>query len=472
MLIVRAGGAGLALALSCLNAFGQTSQIAAISGRDQLALHDLATGAELARFDAPGGSSDLVALASGVALSNHTAGNEIVVIDLKRRAEIGRLPSSSLGGIRPVHMYLSPPMEGRQYVVVLNDGNERGTPKGERPKDSTLLLVDAAQSSPTFLKPLGETRLGIGHHKVGFSMKRPRLAVSNIADCLNVVSVYDYQNPSDIKLIKTFSAADLGYDGSTPLKTCDETGKAGVMLSPHGTGTSAATGRVYHFLTGTGQIAIFDIDADAPTVKLVQTAGSGGASVKDLPGGRFMVVPQRGPREVYQRADGSLCQVGQLAVIDAVAEKLAAQLPVFYGEPTCRTSIAGKPHERAALQYAMPSPDGKTVFVEIGTLYGPPNVVAESRFVAVFDLSDPYKPVQLDSIPVGAGNDTRDHALTGDGKLLLVPNSLDNSVSVIDTALRQVVRTMPTVTKPFRVVTFSEGTGPSKPVGPATLGLK
>jgi hypothetical protein len=259
MHIVRVGGVGLALAFSCLNAFGQPHQIAAVSGRDQLALHDLATGAELARFDTSGGSSDLVALGSGVALSNHTAGNEIVLIDLKSRAEIGRLPSSSLGGIRPVHMYLSPPMEGRQYVVVLNDGNERGTPKGERPKDSTLLLVDAAQSSPTFLKPLGETRLGIGHHKVGFSMKRPRLAVSNIADCLDVVSVYDYQNPSDIKLVKTFSAADLGYDGSTPLKTCDETGKAGVMLSPHGTGTSAATGRVYHSLTGTGQIAIFDI---------------------------------------------------------------------------------------------------------------------------------------------------------------------------------------------------------------------
>src|SRR6516162_6188177 len=472
MLIVRVGGAGLALALSCLNAFGQTSQIAAVSGRDQLALHDLATGAELARFDAPGGSSDLVALASGVALSNHTAGNEIIVIDLKRRAEIGRLPSSSLGGTRPVHMYQSPSMEGRQYVVVLNDGNERGTPKGERPKDSTLLLVDAAQSSPTFLKPLGEMRLGIGHHKVGFSMKRPRLAVSNIADCMDVVSVYDYQNPSDIKLIKTFSAADLGYDGSTPLKTCDETGKAGVMLSPHGTGTSAVAGRVYHHLTGTGQIAIFDIDSDLPTVKLIQTAGSGGASVKDLPGGRFMVVPQRGPREVHQRADGSLCQVGQLAVIDALAEKVAAQVPVFYGEPTCRTPITGTPHERAALQYAMPSHDGKIVFVEIGTLYGPPNVVAESRFVAVFDLSDPYRPIQLPSIAVGAGNDTREHALTGDGKLLLVTNSLDNTVSVIDTESRHVARTIPTVAKPFRVVTFSESIGPSKPTGPATLGRK
>src|SRR6516225_5250676 len=388
------------------------------------------------------------------------------------RSEIGRLPSSSLGGVRPVHIYLSPAIEERQYVVVLNDGNERSTPKGERPKDSTLLLIDAVQSSPTFLKPVGEARLGIGHHKVGFSMKRPRLAVSNISDCSDVVSVYDYQNVSDIKLVKTFSAADLGYDGVTPLKTCDETGKIGLMLSPHGTGTSAATGRVYHFLTGTGQIAAFDIDADVPTVKLIQTAGSGGASIKDLPGGRFMVVPQRGPREVHQRADGSLCQVGQLAVIDAVAEKVAAQVPVFYGEPACRTSIAGKPHERAALQYAMPAPDGKTVFVEVGTLYGPPNVVAESRFVAVFDLSDPYRPIQLPSIAVGAGNDTREHALTGDGKLLLVTNSLDNTVSVIDTESRQVVRTIPTVAKPFRVVTFSEGIGPSKPTGPATLGLK
>jgi YVTN family beta-propeller protein len=469
MLVARLAGASAAIALSSFGAFGESPQIAAVSGRDQLALHDLATGAELARFDAPGGSSDLIALGSGVALSNHTAGNEVILIDLKRRSEIGRLPSSSLGGVRPVHMYLSTAIAERQYVVVLNDGNERSTPKGERPKDSTLLLIDAVPSSPTFLKPMGEARLGTGHHKAGFSTKRPRVAVSNIFDCSDVVSIYDYQNASDIKLVKTFSAADLGYDGSTPLKTCDETGKVGLMLSPHGTGSSAATGRVYHFLTGTGQIAVFDIDADVPTVKLIQTAGSGGASVKDLPGGRFMVVPQRGPREMYQRGDGSLCQVGQLAVIDAVAEKVAAQLPVFYGEPTCQTSIAGKPHERAALQYAMPGPDGKTVFVEIGTLYGPANVVAESRFVAVFDLSDPYRPIQLPSIPVGAGNDTRDHALTGDGALLLVPNSLENTVSVIDIGSRQVVRTIPTVTRPFRVVTFSEGIGPSKPAGPATL---
>ncbi len=50
MLIVRVAAASLAIALSSLDAFGEPPQIAAVSGRDQLALHDLATGAELARF--------------------------------------------------------------------------------------------------------------------------------------------------------------------------------------------------------------------------------------------------------------------------------------------------------------------------------------------------------------------------------------------------------------------------------------
>jgi hypothetical protein len=239
MLIAQVAGAIAAIALSSLNAFGESPQIAAVSGRDQLALHDLATGTELARFDAPGGSSDLVALGSGIALSNHTAGNVVILIDLKRRTEIGRLPSSSLGGIRPVHMYLSPAIEKRQYVVVLNDGNERSTPKGGRPKDSTLLLIDAVQSSPTFLKPAGEVRLGIGHHKVGFSMKRPRVAVSNISDCSDVVSIYDYENASDIKLIKTFSAADLGYDGP-PGKSLTEAPPLPAVWISFTVGTSAS----------------------------------------------------------------------------------------------------------------------------------------------------------------------------------------------------------------------------------------
>jgi YVTN family beta-propeller protein len=471
MFLTRLAAASL-MAIPAATTHAESPQFLAVSGRDQLALHDLATGAELARFDAKGGSSDMAALPGGVVLSNHTSGNAVLLLDVKKSAEIGRIPSSSMGGTRPVHMYLTPSLAGKQFVVVLNDGREPRTGKAERPSDSTLLLIDAVQGSRSFLQPAGETRLGAGHHKVGFSMRRPRFAASNMADCADVVSVYDYANPSEIRLIKTFSAGDLGYDGSTPAKSCDETGKRGQRLSPHGTGTSAASGHVYHFLTGTGQIAIFDIDAETPTVKLLQTSGSGGASVKDLPGGRFMVVPQRGPRELHQKADGAPCQIGQLAVIDAMDEKLAAELPVFYGEPGCRTSLAGTPQERAALQYAMPSPDGRTLFVQVGALYAPPAAAPSSSIVAVFDVGDPYRPAQLPSIAVGAGDGTRDHAITGDGKLLIVPNNIDNSVSVIDVATRQVARTFATVVKPQRVVAFGDDTGPSKPVGPATLASK
>ena len=76
----RAVASAAAIALSTCNAFAQTTQVAAVSGRDELALYDVATGAELARFKAPGGSSDLLALGNGIALSNHTAGNEVLLI--------------------------------------------------------------------------------------------------------------------------------------------------------------------------------------------------------------------------------------------------------------------------------------------------------------------------------------------------------------------------------------------------------
>src|SRR3954470_7204533 len=105
--------AGL-LAISAPNALAESAQIVAVSGRDQLALHDLANGAELARFDAKGGSSDMVALPSGIVLSNHTGGNAVLLVDVRKRTEIGRIPSSALGGTRPVHMYLTPALAGKQ----------------------------------------------------------------------------------------------------------------------------------------------------------------------------------------------------------------------------------------------------------------------------------------------------------------------------------------------------------------------
>jgi hypothetical protein len=86
-------------------AYGEGHHALAIAGKDQVALHDLSTGAELARFDARGATSDLAALPNGTILVNLTGTNQILIIDAERATEIVRVPASLLGGTRPVHMF-------------------------------------------------------------------------------------------------------------------------------------------------------------------------------------------------------------------------------------------------------------------------------------------------------------------------------------------------------------------------------
>jgi len=46
---------------------------------------------------------------------------------------------------------LSPAIEGRQYVIVLNDGNEDGHAQGRSAQRiPRCLLIDAVPSSPTY----------------------------------------------------------------------------------------------------------------------------------------------------------------------------------------------------------------------------------------------------------------------------------------------------------------------------------
>ncbi len=443
--------------------------VAAVSGRDALAVHDLATGAELARFPVPGASSDVQVTREGVAALAHTAAGQVVLVDLAARPprELARVPSSSLGATRPVHLYLPPEAGGRRLLVVLNDGEDARTPPGDDPADSSMLFVDATPGSPTHLRPLGEVRLGRGHHKAGFSPRRARAVVSNIGDCARVLTVVDYSEPSEPRAVRHFSAAEFGFDGAAPDRTCDPTGRAGVSLAPHGVGASAATGSVFHFLTGTGQVAAVDADAEPPTLRWVQTSGLGGNAAKDLPGGAFVAVPQRAPREWGLRAGGAPCQVGQLAVVEAAGPALAAEVPILYDGPGCARAFADGPERFASPTYPIASPDGRTLFLQLGTLPAPRGTAAESRRLAVFDLSDPRRPAQLPSVEVGRGNAGRDHAMTGDGRLLLVPNALDDTVSLVAVDERRVLATFPTVPGPYRLGTFGPE-GPSKPVGPAT----
>lgn len=438
-----------------------------VVGKDQAGVYDVASGNELSRIAMTGASLDTMALANGVALFNNTGGNQVIAVNLKDGKEIARIPASSLGGTRPVHSYLSPPMGGRQFYVVLNDGVEASTPPGETPKDSSLTLIDVAPTSPTYLKPVGEVPLGRGHHKVAFSNTRARMVVSNIGDCKDVLSVYDFANPAEIRLVKSFPAADFGFDGATALKTCDATGKAGVRLGPHGVGTSVATGEAYHFITGTGQVAVLNIDADDPTMRLIQTAGIGGSTAKDMPGGRFIVVPQRTPREAQDRAGGIVCQVGQIAVIDAVNRQLVAQTPLLYGDGACATSLAGKPESAANPSYVGFNKDGSRMLVALGTLAGPQNVNATVDLTLVFDMTNPRAPRQLQPIRTDPRK-ASDVVMANGGRLAFIPNSAADTVSVVDTETMTVVRTVKTIAGPHRLSAFSPTGGPSKPVGPAT----
>ena len=265
------------------------------------------------------------------------------------------------------------------------------------------------------------------------------MVASNIADCSDVLSVYDYSNPADIKLVKSFAAKDLGYDQSSALRTCDVTGKTGVNLAPHGVGTSAATGEAFHFITGTGQVALIDIDAETPTVRLIQTSGSGGSTAKDMPGGRFIVVPQRTPREVQDKAGGILCQIGQIAVIDAVNRQLVSQTPILYGNGACNESLVGKPGAAAAVSYLGFNKDGSRMFVAVGTLSGPQNVAATVDLVPVFDMTDPSQPKQLEPLKLEARKGS-DIVMANGGRLAFIPNSEANTVSIVDTESMKTVK--------------------------------
>jgi hypothetical protein len=112
---------------------------AVVSGRDALAVHDLTTGQELARFPVSGASTDIQVTREGVAALAHTAAGQIVLVDLAARPprEVARIPSSSLGATRPVHAYLPPEVGGRRLLVVLNDGEETRTPPGEDPAQAS-----------------------------------------------------------------------------------------------------------------------------------------------------------------------------------------------------------------------------------------------------------------------------------------------------------------------------------------------
>ena len=408
-----------------------------VTGRDALVAHDAATGEERARLPTGPNPSDMVATPEGHVFLNDRGAGTILVVDAATLREVRRFPSSTLGGTTATHSYPLTTPSGRRLIAVMHDGTEARTPPGTPPADSAVTLVGADPARPDFATIVGEVRLGRGHHKAAVSRDGGRLTISNIGDCAEVVGVYATEPPARVAAIR---AEVFGLDGGSPERRCDPTRAAGVRPAVHGAGMARTSGLHVHNANGTGHLVVVDADANPPTARALPTSGTGGAAVASHPGGRFLYAPQNTPR-----GGTDPCRIGQVAVVDGAAPAVVAEVPLLMEGPGCTADAGGV---RPA--YAFVAPDGRSLFITLGTL----NAAApdRARHLAVFDLADPTRPVQVASIPVGGNAGHRDGNLSADGRWLVVPNGADGTVTVVDTARREAVRTFRTVDAPSRVL--------------------
>ena len=435
-----------------------SSQILFVASEGFLTSYDVETGAER-----PGtipnvtGPVDMQAFSDGHVMVNLTGRNEVLVLDGKTMLEKARIPSSRMGAIRPVHSYISPEIGGRQVWLTLNDG------MGDKATNSAT-FIDCKAGSTSHHQVLGEVALGVGHHKAAFSVGRPRVVISNIADCDNVLTVYDYTDLTSIKPVATLSPQAAGWDGSSFPKTCDASYKMGVPPAPHGCTTSALSKKAYCNLTGSGDIVVADIDAEVPTFKLLKTSGAGGGYTKAGNDGRYIFTLQSDPREADEKKPGAACQVGQLVVIDASTDTVLKELPLLYKGAGCTETIVGTAAATNEPGHIAISADGRSLFVAIGGGF----MVADARSnqQLLVDISDPTNPVLKPAIEVGQGTSHRADALSGDGKYLFVTNNVDGTVSQIDVATAKVLRTIKTKDTPLTLATWGAREGPSAQTGP------
>jgi hypothetical protein len=449
------GGTGTSTSTSTGSGSAAMPHTLYVAHEGSLGAYDIATGAEI-EGSIPNISDPkfMQALDDGTVIVNNSNKDQILVVNGRPATEIKRFPSSSQGGKKPNDSYISPVYNGKTYWLTLNDGTTTA-------ETSSATFVDITPDSATRFQPLGEVRAGIGHHQASFSTTRERMVVSNLFDCDNVLSVYDFSDMKNIKVLETLTAAEAGLDGSTMEKTCDPTESAGVAPRPHGCATSKANGKIYCNVTGPGVIAVIDPDADPPAFKMLPTTGKGGGYTKSSDGGKFIYAVQALPREGKGGAD---CQIGQLLTIDATSESIVGEIPLFYKGPGCKDVLVGTDEETANPNRIRTSLDGKTMFIALSG--GFLNGAARVRQHLVLDISNPGAPVQLPSIPVGTSTGDRASEISGDGKWLFVADVIDGTVTQIDIAARTVARTLTVKANPLMISTYGTVEGPSLQVGP------
>jgi YVTN family beta-propeller protein len=318
------------------------------------------------------------------------------------------------------------------------------------------LFIDVVPGSASFAKAVGEIGLGIGHHKNAFSPAQPRISISNIADCDNVVQVIDYADPALPKLVKKWSAAELD-----PARMCSPM----MGVTPHGA-AAAHNGHGFHNLTGWGTMLSVDQDAEMPSFKLLPTAGTGAGYTKLGDDGLYIYSLQRTPREADAAKPGVPCQIGQLVVVDAHGDAVAGQVPILLTGPTCTAALPAYA-ATASPDHIKISKDGKTMFITTQTGAAPMGMPETySDQLVVFDLTDGAHPVQKPSVTVGKHTGHRAMAVTGDGKWLFVVNNSDKTVSQVDVNTLSVTRTITLKAAPAQLASWGSAEGPSSQTGP------
>jgi hypothetical protein len=383
------------------------------------------------------GPTDMQALEDGTVLVNLSTRNEVLAFDGETMIEKIRIPSSTQGATKPTHSYITPYHEDKRFWVTLNDG--AGTAA-----TNSALFINVTPGSADFLKVAGEIGLGVGHHKAAFSKNKSRVVISNISDTNEVLAVFDYTNTSDIKKIAGLSLADLGIKDA----------------SPHGCGTAGLTGKVYCNLTTTGDIISVDIDAAAPTFKVLKTKGSGAGYTKGH--GRYVYSLQSSPREGDTVKTGVSCQVGQLVVIDAQVDTVVNEIPLKYGGQNCSESILAQVYKTAGPGHIVIN--GTKMYVQLASGFTDPTGMVAKHLV--LDLTDPANPVQISAVDIGQSRSHHGECLSGDNEFFFVANNLDGTVTQLNAVAGTVTKTLTVKANPRTVATWHEHEGPSHQTGP------
>ncbi len=312
--------------------------------------------------------------AVGVYVTNETSG-DLTIIDGTTQTVVGTLPL----GKRPRGIASSP--DGMTLYVALS-----GSPPAPPGVDESTLPPPDRSADGIGVVDIRERKLlkvlpsGTDPECVAISHDGKQLYVAN--EDASLVSVIDV---ASAKVVETFKIGE----------------------EPEGVSVEAKSDRVW--VTSEEEAAVYVIDVRAHKVVKSVKVGPRPRTIGFLPDGSKAYVPSE--------------TAGSVSVIDVL--KLA---------PLSTISLGGGPTIRPMA--AIPSPDGKFVYISTG----------RGKTIVFIDTATDkvVGSVEVGTRPWGI-------AVTGDGKTLYSANGPSNDVSVVDVATRKVTKTIPVGAGPWGV---------------------